>query len=53
MYANVIWNLKICVSETKYMYIWSTNKIWKEIAVLECKNENIFKARSLHSLAYS
>ena len=36
MYADVIWDLKI------YMFlrqgIWSTNKILKEIAVLECEN---------------
>ena len=36
MYADVIWNLKMNVFLRQS--IWSTNKIWKEIAVLECKN---------------
>ena len=40
MYAYVIWDLKYNVSETKY--IWSTNNILKEIAVLECENAKMF-----------
>ena len=32
--------------------IWSTNKLLREIAVLECENAKFFKARSLRSLAY-
>ena len=40
MYANVIWDLKLYVSETKY--VWSTNNIVKEIAVLECENAKLF-----------
>ena len=37
MYADFIWDLKINVFLRQ-----STNKILKEIAVLECENVNIF-----------
>ena len=43
VYEDVIWDLKICVSEI------STNRILKEIAVLECENGKSFRARS-HNL---
>ena len=40
MYADVIWHLKINMFLRQS--IWSTNKILKEIAVLECKNAESF-----------
>ena len=40
MYAYIIWDLKMNVFLRKS--IWSTNKILKEIAVLEYENVKIF-----------
>ena len=41
MYADVIWDLKINVSERKYLKY--TNKMMKEITVLDFENVNKFK----------
>ena len=49
MYADVICDLKIYVSEIKYQK-YQQYIILKEMAVLECENAKIFQARSL---AYS
>ena len=52
MYADVIWHLKINMFLRQS--IWSTNKILKEIAVLECKNAESFSDRSLaYTYAFS
>ena len=40
MYAYIIWDLKINMFLRQS--IWSTNKILKEIADLECENVKIF-----------
>ena len=38
VYADVIWDLNMFLRQN----IWSTNKILKEMAVLECENAKIF-----------
>ena len=41
MYADVIWHLKINVSETKYLK-YQQNSLLKEVAVLEYENVEKF-----------
>ena len=48
VYEDVIWDLKTCVSEIKYQKY--TNRILKEIAVLECENGKSSKLARSHNL---
>ena len=51
MYMKMYFETWKCVSEIKY--IRSTNRILKEIAVLECENGKIFQARSLRARSHN